>query len=100
MLNFGYDVGSRAKHIKASPRPNCYEEKRDSGSSASFPPPRVNGNEDKCDSGSIASSPPTDESSARILDKVRILLWDPLYVFVITIGNKTSVDAVEGEVEC
>ncbi|XP_057440715.1 kinesin-like protein KIN-1 [Lotus japonicus] len=63
--------GARAKHIKASPRPNCYEEKRDSGSSASFPPPRVNGNEDKCDSGSIASSPPTDESSARILDKLR-----------------------------
>lgn len=75
-----YGVGSRAKHIKASPRVNCSEEKFDAGSSA--------------------SSPPADESCARILNVVRILFWNPLYVFVIRIRNKTSFDTVEGKIEC
>ncbi|KAK7337818.1 hypothetical protein VNO77_18405 [Canavalia gladiata] len=44
--------GARAKHIKASPRVNCSEE--------------------KCDIGSAATSPPgDDESGARILNKLR-----------------------------
>ncbi|KAJ1417095.1 P-loop containing nucleoside triphosphate hydrolase [Sesbania bispinosa] len=43
--------GARAKHIKASPRVNCSDE--------------------KCDTASIASSPPGDESSTRILNQLR-----------------------------
>jgi len=46
----------RAKHIKESPRINYSEEKCDTSSSAASP------------------SPSGDESSARILNKVRILL--------------------------
>ena len=52
-------IGGRAKHIKASPRVNC--------------------NEDKYAKKHEALCPDKDESCKRILNKVRIILWNSLY---------------------
>jgi len=54
LWDIALNVVCRAKHIKESPR--------------------VNFSEEKCDTSSSAASPSRDESSARILNKVRILL--------------------------
>lgn len=75
---------SRAKHIKASPH--------------------VSSGEEKCDTGSSASSPPGDESCARILNKVRILLWNPytslllefkIRLLLIQLGERLNVEDVK-----
>ncbi|XP_027353436.1 kinesin-like protein KIN-1 [Abrus precatorius] len=76
--------GARAKHIKASPRVNCSEE--------------------KCDIGSGAASPPSDYSSARILNKLRerlnvqdVKLLEELFIQEGILFDPPSVE--ESEIE-